>query len=57
LEGGLLTESEVSGLLYLIREPDVCAYGDQVSALLITDQVSLPQSSGASLPLSIKFVE
>ena len=28
LEGGLLTESEVSGLLYLIREPDVCAYGD-----------------------------
>ena len=28
LEGGLLTESEVSGLLYLIREPDVCVYGN-----------------------------
>jgi hypothetical protein len=24
LEGGLVTENEISGLLYLIREPDVC---------------------------------
>jgi hypothetical protein len=26
LEGGLLIEGEVSGLLQLIREPDVCDY-------------------------------
>lgn len=51
LERGLLTEGEVSGLLHLIREPDVrTQWISPMNMSLIHCIVSLPQSSFFALP-------
>jgi hypothetical protein len=53
LECGLLTENEISGLLYLIREPDV-SFSVFPSLDNPADNfiVSFPQSAFAAVPLA-----
>jgi len=50
LEGGLITENEVAGLLYLIREPDVSLEWFPANVVIKLFQVTFSQSSFPALP-------
>jgi hypothetical protein len=59
LEGGLLTENEISGLLHLIREPDVCYFFARLRDFFKADDsflVSFFESAIAAFPFSYQLV-
>ena len=59
LEGGLLTENELSGLVHLIREPDVCYSNACLLDPFYADDsllVSFFESAIAAFPFAYQFV-